>query len=163
MSDTHHFRFVYQNVDGELGERILEFWTTHKALPANVNSRHRLDEIVVVAECDDRVIGVSTVVPLHYPRLKLRLFNFRCFVDPDYRRDKVAAEMLNLTYESLNQRFSEGTDPSVVGLMAVAQNPGLRLQHNHAVWPNTGLVFIGYDANGFPMRLKYFDEARIET
>ncbi len=72
-----------------------------------------------------------------------------------------SAGMIYLTYDKLNKLFQQGPRPRLIGTVAIAQNPGLRDLLNQAVGPYSGFIFVGYDARGFPMRVKYFDDARL--
>ena len=48
-----------------------------------------------------------------------------------------------------------------VGVCVLVDDVELMRRHPEAVWPDTGFLFAGYQADGRQVRIRYFDGARI--
>ncbi len=167
MSDSsqqYDTTFVWQAVDEKLGEEIIDFWQRHRALPSVEASKKRLPEVaMIVRDSENVLVAVSSVQSRNIEQLGHACYSFRCFVDPEHRRSLLAARLIREVFEHFDARFREGAEPNVIGMVAEVENPALNREHNQAVWPHSGFVFVGYDRAGRHVRVRYFTGARIKS
>lgn len=162
--DKYRFQTVWQAVDEPLGVEIIDFWRQHGALPRADIARERLPEVVILArDASDAIAGVSSVSVRAQRQLAHKFYSFRCFVAPSHRRALLAARLIRSAYEYFNERYRQGANPDVIGMIAEVENRALNREHNQAVWPHSGFVFVGYDDAHRQVRVRYFDGARITS
>jgi hypothetical protein len=148
----------------EIKSKAFEFWKKHKVILKPEALEQRASELLMVAFDENRnVIATSTYVK---SRVKLLndnwLYQYRCFVEPDCR---VLGFDVHLTLKSLqtleNEARSDQDRP--VGVFVVVENPKLNEDkiHRAAVWRAYQMYFIGYTSKGYPIRVYYFEGAKI--
>jgi hypothetical protein len=163
-ADRFKTTFVWQNVDEALGIEIVNFWKQYGALPSTEFALKRLPEVaMLVYDEQEQIVAISSVQPRHIPQLDHRFYTFRCFVAPDCRRFLLAARLICEVYDAFNKRFENGANPDVIGMVAEVENPALNREHNHAVWPHSGFVFVGYNQAGQHVRVRFFDGAHVKS
>lgn len=145
-----------------LVEQVTELWVTQKVL-TETQARQRAEELLFVAIDDknDEIAGVCTTYLRTPPTLKMPLWHFRTFVAPDYRQKDVAFHLLHLAIEYHESRFISDVDSSGRGLYMEIENPIIQRYRNEAVWPSSGMVFVGCNARGDHCRVRYFPGAKI--
>jgi hypothetical protein len=74
--------------------------------------------------------------------------------------DDQGDELFNAAFDELDARHA--ADPSgPVGLAVVVSDPQTMRRHPAAIWPETGLMYVGLLNDGGHLRIRYFDEAEI--
>ncbi len=161
-ADPYRLHNAWQSIDDALGEEVIDFWQRHGALPSADIARQRLAEIVLLARAGDETLAaVSSVKVRAHPGLGHKFYSFRCFVAPDHRRSLLAARLICGAFDFFDQKFRAGANPDVIGMIAEVENRVLNREHNQAIWPHSGFVFVGYDSAGRHVRVRYFQGARI--
>lgn len=145
-----------------LVDQAIALWLEQKVL-TETQATNRAQELLFVAadERDGRIAGVCTTYLSTPPAMKLPLWHFRTFVAPEYRRNDVAFHMLHLAIDYHEARFTGGVDSRGRGLYMEIENPVIKRCRNEAVWPSSGMVFVGCSARGDHCRVRYFPGARI--
>lgn len=120
----------------------------------------RLKQLVLVVRNNEEVVGVSTAQKIFVPNLRHHLYNFRCFIDPDYRVPGLTSTLLVKTRDFLEQIYNKD-EPSeqAIGIIAMAEDERIKKYRNEAVWPASGMVYIGDTPKGYPIRVYYFRKA----
>lgn len=158
------FHHVWQNVDADLSARVKEFWATQGAIPDAAARNQRVAALVVVAtDHKKNVLATATAVKMKVERLNGNwLYEYRCFVGAGSR---VIGFDLHLTLESLRvlAEASSTDEDRPIGVFVVVQND--RLNRNRinkaATWRAYKMHLMGYNRDGFPIRVLYFNGARI--
>ena len=153
--------FVYQSLSKDQKEEILNFWISENALNED-QAEKRISQIAfTVRDEDGRIIGVSTIVKRNYEPIGKTFWVFRAFVGEKYRQKGVVLELVNKAKEELNNRFNDGKDPEVIGILLKVQSPILMKYFPQATWPRTQFHYVGTE-DGCHMRISYFDGATID-
>jgi hypothetical protein len=142
-----------------IGEQdVLDLWARERAFPPEEGKR-RIHEVLMVATDGRGPAGVSTV-HLHRPEsLRLDLWYFRVFVAAAHRKGNLAVMLARATRDHLQERFVTRQDTRGAGIAAEVQHEGLQSHLDDAVWPRTGLAFIGETNLGDHLRVRYFPGA----
>ena len=157
-----HMHNVREDRQPALVEQVIALWLAHKVL-TEPQARQRAEELLFVAvdEANEAVAGVCTTYLRTPPALKMPLWHFRTFVGPEYRQKDVAFHLLHLALDYHESQFTSGADTSGRGLYMEIENPIIKRHRNEAVWPSSGMVFVGYNARGDHCRVRYFPGARL--
>jgi len=140
---------------------VLALWA-REGVVADAAARRRIDQVQLVAVTGDRELaGVSTVYLDRSDRLRTDLWHYRTFVTSDYRQSSLAAQLLFRNQELLERRFVSGEDTRAPGMIFEVENEFLMRSLNTAVWPRSGFTFIGDNALGAHIRVRYFEGARV--
>jgi len=146
-----------------LRAEIMAFWLRTGALSTQEEAEKRVDQVIFLARTtvEQQIVAVSSV----YLQVNLQLgypcYYFRCFVEESHRRAALAFHLLLAAREALNARFTSGENTQAIGMVIEVQNEALRQFRTEAVWPRSGFVYIGRNGRGDPVRVSYFDGARI--
>ncbi|GJL82179.1 MAG: hypothetical protein DHS20C01_18130 [marine bacterium B5-7] len=163
-TESYEMKLLWPSAPGEFRDEIVNFWLKHGALPQKDQADARLSEVAMLAlDSSGAIAAASSIFSHHYPPLGHAFYFFRCFVHPDHRRAGLAVRLINEVYDHLDIRFKKGSDPSIIGMIAAAENPMFNREHNEAIWPRSGFVFVGYNARGQQVRVRYFSGARIAS
>ncbi len=158
--DGYEIEAVWGRLEGDLAERVVRLWLTHSALD-EARARERLRDVVcVLLDREGEVAGVNSVYDALVPLIGNRRFwIYRMFLSP--RADPAAgAAMVTAAHEELGRDF----DPSgggPIGLCVLVDDRDLMRRHPEAVWPDSGLLYAGYTADGKQVRIGYFEGAVI--
>ena len=159
---------VWPAPDGATRQSIIDFWSANEAMPASgpQSGARRSQQVVVIAreQQTGEIAGVSTAVATHIDFLGFPCFYYRTFVAPEHRKSWVLSKEIFLnSYRILNERFQEGHNSDVLGLIIEVQNEDLQRHLNYAVWALDGMnvVYVGKSPQGVHRRVWYFEGARI--
>jgi hypothetical protein len=67
--------------------------------------------------------------------------------------------LFNAAFELLDAEHAVGEGP--VGLCLLVEDLDTMRRHREAVWPETSLLYAGYQTDGRQVRIRYFTGARI--
>jgi hypothetical protein len=121
----------------------------------------RVNEVVfVVRNGEGEIGGVSTARPVQVALLNDNYFyEFRCFVAPPFRAPGLDSLLAVKTKSFLEQHRDSG--PKFKGVLMVIENEEIKKQRTKAIWPASGMVFVGYSPLGHHIRVGYFKGVRI--
>ncbi len=147
---------------------IIDFWAANDALPAGdpeLGERRARQVVVIAREHEtNKIAGVSTAVATPVESLGFPCFYYRTFVAPEQRASWVLSKAIFLnSYRLLNERFQQGCDADVLGLLIEVQNESLQRHLKYAVWALDGMnvVYIGKNSKGIHRRVWYFEGAEV--
>ena len=152
---------VWAHKDSALRSEIVDFWIASGALRSRERAGARVDQVIFVVRRAGSIAGVSTVFRKRDERIGQEFYNFRCFVAEEDRRYNLGAVLLVTVRDYLNERFVSGEDTSAVGMLVEIENERLKRKRNQAVWPISGMVYVGNNRRGDHVRVWYFTGARI--
>ncbi|MEM8681322.1 MAG: hypothetical protein AAGF97_18400 [Planctomycetota bacterium] len=154
--------------DADTRATVRAFWQTHGIIADDHDemAQRRSKQVMVMAEetTSGQLAGLSTAIQTPVESLGFPCFYYRTFVAPKHRTSWVLSkEIFMRSYHVLNDRFREGHDPEVLGLLLEVQNESLQRHLRYAVWALDGMnvVYIGKDHRGVHRRVWYFDGALI--
>jgi hypothetical protein len=160
MTDaTFEIETVRGRLSEEQGGRLLDFWSRHGALEGAA-ARERLPEVVCLLRSGDgEIAGVNSVYPAQVLLVGRPFWVYRSFLLPE--AVGVRAEMFNAAFAALAEEF-ERTREGPLGLCLPVTDRAEMVRRPEPIWPDTGLMFAGYDQNDTQLRIRYFYDARIE-
>lgn len=162
ITNSYTLQNVWEEKPDALKEEIVDFWLRERALSSREQGEGRVAQVVFVArDSFGEIAGICTVYPRQNPQIKHIFYHFRTFVAAAHRRNLLAARFAVETRDFFNDRFVAGHNPEIIGMMVEAENEALKTKHTQAVWPYSGMVFIGYNQRGDHVRVYYFDGAHI--
>ena len=134
-------------------DAVAALWMREAGLSAD-EAQRRLDEVLLVAtDADGAVAGVSTAYLARSDQLRLDVWHMRVFVARAHRRGEIARRLLREGFDALRGR--EGA-----GALLEVENAAVRHAEIDAIWPTTRFAFIGENARGAHVRVRYFPQPR---
>ncbi len=162
LKDYYIIENVWHRVTQDLEKDIVRFWTTRNALTGGAEAAERVKQVVFVARnLDGSIAGLCTVKRSFSERLNNFVYLYRTMIDQGHRRHGLAMEMFIKTRDFLEDRFVKGIEPETIGILVTVQNEDIGATFRHAIWPRTGLIFIGFNRKGHQVRIYYFKDAEI--
>jgi len=153
------FENVWSLKNQDLLDEIVEAWAILGVVPEGQSSMDRAKQVVyLVRNTDSKIVGISTTYISFIPKLKNKLFVYRCLIFPKYRYPGLLAMLTKMTLEYL-ESIHHSLNEKIIGVITEIENKSLQ-KLNLAVLPS-GFVFIGYSKRGNPVRVYYFKGAKI--
>ena len=156
---------IFENVWGKASSadhgKVMKVWGQHGG-PIGDDARERLSQLVfLVKDADQKVVGISTAFKTYVKHLRNYFFLFRVMVVPMAGAPGVGSRLLLATRDFLESIHGDDLTAPAVGLLTIVNNEALKQFRNEAIWPASGMVYIGNNAEGHHMRVYYFPGARI--
>jgi hypothetical protein len=160
MADDHRVEVVRGRLTDERADQILGLWERHGAVEGEA-ARQRLAEVVcVLLQSDGEVAGVSSVHAEYVELIgKRRFWLYRRFLAEGVPED-AEGDLLLGVYGALDAEFG-ATEGEPLGVCLLLDDPEVMRRHPEAIWPTTGFVYAGYQADGMQVRIRYFAGARV--
>ena len=155
---------VFENVWGKdvsgFEAQVRDLWKKHGG-PIGGSADDRLSQLAfAIRDPDGKVVGLSTAFKVHVKRLRNYFFAIRLLIHPDFRIPGLTSKLLVLTRDFL-ESISHQDDPPAIGIITLVENRRIREKRNEAIWPASGMVYIGNSGEGHHIRVYYFKDARI--
>ena len=145
----------FAEVEEVTGADVLELWAREGAVPAS-EAQRRLGEVLLIAlDPAGRLVGLSSAYLQHNPQLRMDLWYYRAFVAAAHRKGNLAVQLALRGRDLLERNWVEGVDRRGAGLVYEVENEGLKRYFNDAVWFPTDVIFIGENARGDHVRVRY--------
>lgn len=163
LQNQIEFTPVWGTGSNKLRTQAIELWKRNNALPNAEAIEQRATEIVMIAFKREQPIAVSTVRKRQIKLLNDNFFyEYRCFVDPSARIPALDVRLSRMSFDLL-QEWALEHDSNVKGIITILENENLKREKfwRKAVWPVLNMVFVGYTQGRNPIRVSYFDRARI--
>ncbi len=165
MNDKYNLSFDnywMANTD-TIAEEVLDIWRSHGG-PVDVHGLERLRQVVfVVRDSEGRIAGLSTAFRTYVERLRHYFFAVRLMLVPDYRIPGLSAKLLVETRDFLESIHTHDEKDPAIGIITVVEHPGLKRYRTEAIWPASGMIYIGNTNKGHHLRVYYFKGARIRS
>jgi hypothetical protein len=154
---------VWKQITPELEAELTQFWIDNRAIADDQGAVERARQVVCLARSEQGVIvGVSTAHPRFVPRLRQPMYYYRNFIAADFRGRQLAPAFLLKTKEVLQSYNLALSEPRCLGIIIELENQSLAAHRNEAQW-REGFTFIGYSLRGLPLRVWYFEGARLSA
>ena len=158
--DGYEIRAVRGEVDDELADRLVAFWTENGALD-EPGARARLGSVVcVLTDGSGEIAGVNSAIEDEVAPIGGRRFwVYRSFLLPG-AGPAVAEGMIDAARAALE----EGFDPTAggpVGLYVAVADRAMMRARPEAIWPISEMLYAGYTSEGHQVRIRYFEGAVI--
>jgi hypothetical protein len=159
------YRIVALEDAGEIGaEDVIRFWEREGAMPEPDEARRRVEEVELVAvDRDGSVAGVSSLYLARNAQLRMDLWHYRTFVGEAHRRSNLAAQLIFMNRDRLEERFVSGSDRRAGGLLFELEHEGMKAYFNKALWLPADFTFITENEFGDHVRVHYFPGATVPT
>ena len=157
---------VFENVWGKdadaLRDPVLAIWRRNGG-PTGDDTSERLRQLVfVLKNADGEVVGMSTAFKAHIKRLRNYFYVIRLMLVPGYRIPGLTSRLLVSTRDFLESIHEQESTNRAIGIITLVENQRIREKRNEAIWPASGMVYIGNSGAGHPIRVYYFRGARIQ-
>ena len=166
MSGISEIRWVnaWGSNDQFIKDQAKDFWRRLNVIKREEVLARRAEQLVCMAyNSKEEVIAISTALKSKVKLLNDNfLYQYRCLVDPNYR---VPGLDVHLTLESLKtlEETAKADEDKPIGVFVVVESEKLHGDkiHRAAVWRAYKMYFIGYNTKDQPIRVYYFDGAKI--
>lgn len=155
------FEVVWDNVTQPTREEVTRIWTQHMQFSASEIDARLSQLVVVMKDEQGRVVGVSTAYKTYIHQLRNYLLACRVLIVPEYRRENLAPSLLVATRDFLESIHQWDEQDPAIGLITLVENEYVRRTRTDAIWPASKMVYIGDSKQGHPIRVYYFNGARI--
>ncbi len=140
-------------------QSVTDFWNSLQVLPANIDPKERVQQLVHVALEKQNVIGVTTAERTRISHLGNQyMYAFRVLIHPDYRKPGLHEKLTLETRNFLESLYQKG-ETDCIGLITVVQNKSYQKNKRKLVYPATKLFLIGQAPDGNEIRAFYFKGA----
>lgn len=138
---------------------VIDFWAREGAVIGEGAERRVHEVLLIATHTDGELVGVSSAYLMRNLQLGMDLWHYRAFVARDHRLSNIAVNLGVIGRDHLERRFVTGQDTRAAGMIFEIENEGVKRRHNTAVLPATDFVFIGENARGDHVRVRYFPGA----
>lgn len=155
------FENVWRADVSEVSGQVLDIWKQYGGPVADL-AGERLSQLVFLIRNDaGQVVGMSTAFKAYVKQLRNHFFAVRLMLIPDYRIPGLTSKLLVTTRDFLESACASESSPQPIGLITLVENNRLKEKRNEAIWPASGMVYIGNSRDGHHIRVYYFKGARI--
>lgn len=155
------FENVWKRDASHLSSQILDMWANHGG-PVGAAAMERLQRLVLVVKTNTGdVVGISTSEKLYLKRLRNYFFAIKIEVISALDMPDLWSDILVSTRDFLESIHSDDSSNPAIGIVAHLENDPMRVNSRAAIWPGSGMVYIGNTAEGHHIRVYYFKGARI--
>ena len=159
---TVTLRNAWRLRDRDIARDAEEFWQKEGLLPSNTDVAERLDELCMAGYDGSRLIALTTARIRHVSFLGVKLVMLRVAVDQALRRNRLATIIQAESRELLEQWSLANPAEEVMGMGTVTQTHAFDERGwSRGYLRSSHLAFVGWTANGEPMRVAWFEHARI--
>jgi len=155
---------VWRQVTPALAQELAAFWREHKAIGNLAEAELRAQQAVCVARDENGALcGVGTAVVKVLPRLRQPTYYYRQFFARSLRGRQQELAFFQRCKQLLQAYNRELPRRESLGILLEIENAKIAAAYRRAVEPGFDAVFIGYSPKGLPLRVSYFDDARLLT
>lgn len=153
---------VWKQVTPALVQELADFWREHRAIASEAEAALRAQQVVCIARDQAGALcGVGTAVVKLLPRLCQPTYYYRQFFAKSLRGRQQELAFFRRCKQVLQDYNGDLPRPESLGLLLEVENAKIAAAYRRAVEPGFDAVFIGYSPRGLPLRVSYFDNARL--
>ena len=163
MSTSHlSYENVWNNVDEPLVKELTALWMNENVLADESAAKERAQQVVCIGRDEDgKIAGVCTIYKQQNQRIGYPFYYYRSLVRSDARQHGVAGHLIVNAWNHMQSLTVDGQVDECVGFCVIVENEHLLKNKKEAVWPLSKLMYIGPNATGQPMRIRYFEGATL--
>ena len=155
---------VWKQVTPQLGEELMAFWRSNKAIVDDAAAATRATQAVcIVRDEAGALCGVSTAVVKVLPRLRQPMYYYRQYFAKSLRGKNQFIPVYLQTKQILNDYNAALESAESLGLLIETENAKLSKAYPHAHEPAFDASFIGYSPRGTQIYVSYFDGAVLQS
>jgi len=153
---------VWRKDVSAIRQRVFELWEAYSG-PVATQAEDRLKQLAfVVKDEGGAVVGMSTAFKVYVKQLRNYFYAVRLMLAPAYRIPGLTSKLLVSTRDFFEAVHGQDEIPGrAIGLITLVENERLKQHRNEAIWPASGMVYIGNSGEGHHIRVYYFKGARI--
>lgn len=157
-----------EQVRGRLDEAtrasLRAFWQAQDALgegQAEVRLPRVLNRLV---DDEGRTVGSSSATPARIPAIAGQWFQiYRSLIAPAWDTPERWMALLAAGWRVLEAPAERAAEPHCIGVLVPVADDAIANAWPQAIWPDTRFLHAGVARNGAALRIRYFEEARIDT
>jgi hypothetical protein len=150
---------MWKKNDPKINEQVLSIWKDYGITGERADSRIK-QLVLVVVDSTGKVVGISTADKSEYKPLSSYFYAIRCMILPQFRVPGLDSKLILMTRDFLESIHEQDLPNIAAGLIAFIENEKLR-ERTQAVWPATGMIYMGKLPEGHHIRVYYFKGAHI--
>lgn len=153
---------VWKQVTPALAQELAAFWRENRAIgnPAEAELRAR-QAVCIARDGAGALCGVGTAVVKVLPRLRQPTYYYRQFFARSLRGRQQELAFFLRCKQLLQDHNSALPQPESLGMLLEIENAKIASAYRRAIEPGFDAVFIGYSPRGLPLRVSYFEDARL--
>lgn len=160
--DDVSIELVANEHNEQLSNELVNFWLDEQVIESASEAKARVKDVVTIArDANNTIVGVNSFYEDYNSLLENYFLHHRSLVSKEHRKSNVSVRLTTIAWEYFNKRFNEGLETKYIGVITVVQNANLIKYMTQAIWPHSNYVYIGNEPNGNPIRVWYFDNAKI--
>ena len=153
---------VWKRITPGLTAELVDLWRRNYALVNPLKARGRAQQAVCVArDAGGRLCGVGTAHVRVLPRLRQPLYYYRQYFAPELRGQGQAIPFFNHARHVLRAHNATLPAPEALGVLLELENRWLAARFSQAYEPAADSCFLGYSPRGLPLRVSWFEGARL--
>lgn len=161
MGDVRYID-VWQQASDQDREDARALWIEQGAIGDEAEIKERLSQLCVLArDANDKLLAITTAYEQQSQQLNNYFYAMRMFVGEDARRLQIGFHLLHKLIAALESRFVSGQQTRCIGVLFELENEAVQKARPQAIWPTTGFVYVGNNAKGEHIRVRYFKDACI--
>ena len=154
---------VWKKVTPALGEELMAFWRSNKAIVDDATAAARALQAVCIARDEAGAIcGVGTAVIKVLPRLRQPMYYYRQFFAKSLRGRSQLIPFYQQARQALQEYNVSLEMPESLGVLIETENAKLSSAYDRACEPAFSATFIGYSPRGTHLYVSYFDGAVLQ-
>lgn len=160
----HNFTYqvVWQNISDSLKQEITSFWIAEGAMRDSASAAARLPQVACLARDESGALAaVSSIYEQYNKQLRNHFYYMRAFIPARFQDTEVGQHLIIHIRDLLNEAYVSGSQRKNIGLMMEIQDPIQQQKYNDAIWPTSGMVYVGKTEQGAHQRVVYFTDAHI--
>lgn len=154
-------RDVWQQDTSGFADDVTAYWKQYDFLPPNVSAEARLKRVSAIAYVDGVLAGANTVRIENVPDVRGKFAFVNASVAPEFRRHYLQVRLVGHSQAILETWARENPQEELKGVAVVLQADFQEGRPFPPVTPTNQTVLIGYDPEGFQVRIKWFDHIRV--
>jgi hypothetical protein len=153
---------VWKDVTPALLAELVTLWRNSHAIADPTRAWQRARQAGCVARDETGAIcGVGTAIVRVPPRLRQPVYYYRQFFAPHVRGRRLAVPFFNRARQVLRDYNTTLAAPESLGVLLELENRQLAAHYTRAWEPSADSAFIGYSPRGLPLRVSWFEDARL--
>ncbi|MBS1544458.1 MAG: hypothetical protein JST14_12545 [Bacteroidetes bacterium] len=159
VSPRPEFELVWKAVSLQTKEEVYRLWSDVNVLFDPEQARQRGEQLVfVVRDSKGEVVAESTAFKVPVRQLRNWFYGMRLMVSGHDAPPGLLPELARRTVEFLEGLPRVDEREHCIGVITLVENERLKRSHTKAVWPASGMVYIGNSAKGHHLRAHYFKD-----
>jgi hypothetical protein len=151
---------VWKRITPELQAELARYWLENEIMRDEGKATQRAAQVVCLVRDGGRILGVTTAYPQVSRMLRQPMLYLRMHLLPELRNQALSHDLLNASFDALEEQQLAREKPACLGVMLSIRNPRLANHYNAAYWPATKFAYAG-TRDDQVLRVRYFEGVRL--